>query len=142
MNGKIGVLTSQVDGTRISTPPITATMSRIASSPGGIVARRKSSWPPPMIAVMSPPRNGDAALARRTLLHTANIDNRSDRSAYCGTAEDETAELLDAFGTNCSLAPNGTFGPDALVGFDDPRANGPFGPSGPLGPRGPLGPSG
>ena len=36
-----------------------------------------------MIAVMSPPRNGDAALVRRTLLHTENIEIRSERSAYC-----------------------------------------------------------
>src|SRR5262245_38932359 len=138
MNGRIGVLTSHVDGTRSSTPPMTATMSRMASSPGGIVARRKSSWPPPMIAVTSPPRNGDALLERRTLLQTAKIERRSARSADDDAGGGEPAEADGAPGTNCSLAPNGGFGPDEL----DRRDNEPLVPSGPSGPSGPPWPNG
>src|SRR5215468_7676425 len=90
-----------------------------------------------MIAVMSPPRNGDAALARRTLLHTANIDSFSDRSAYCDAGGGTLPGVADVFGTNDSLAPN-----DGMLELDVDDPDGPPEPNGPAGLCGALGPTG
>jgi hypothetical protein len=100
------VLTSQPDGTRISTPPIDHD-----------VENRFLAWrdrreaqiqlPPPMMAVMSPPGTVTHA-ARRTLLHTANIDN-VQTVRVLRRRRWWRAELLDALGTNASPAPNGIF---------------------------------
>src|SRR5262249_18090851 len=91
-----------------------------------------------MIAVMSPPRNGDAALARRTLLHTANIDTFSERSADCAAGGGPLPGAADVFGTNDSLAPNdGMLEPEGEDPAGPPEPNGPAGPCGALGPTGP-----
>src|SRR5262249_37417756 len=89
-----------------------------------------------MTAVMSPPRNGDAALARRTLLHTANIDTFSERSAYCD-AGGTLPGVAEAFGTNDSLALNG-----GVLELDNEDPGAPPEPNGPAGPCGLLGPTG
>ena len=52
-------MTFQLSGTLISKPPIIAVTSRRASAPAGSVDSRKSSLPPPMNAVTSPPAKLD-----------------------------------------------------------------------------------